>query len=168
MVTRVKFHGGKDLERMLLQTLPREAKKIGRAAVRKAATQIRSAARDNVPVDQGRLKRAISVRVDREFSNGVRGTGFEASVFIKFSGDYRPRKTARRSRRRGGELAPARYSYQIGSAPKVYGAFVEYGTVDTPAQPFFRPAWDSQGGTVALKRIGDELGLGLEKLGKRG
>lgn len=162
MVTRSVFTGGKDLERALLELSTKSAQKVGRFALRRAANEILKAAKAGVPVDEGRLKRALRVRVDR-----VRGRGDLLSALVYASGsafDFRPRRSDRQSRVKG-KLGPARYSYQIGTRPDVYGRFVEYGRhkQGIAARPFMRPAWDSQGGMVALQRIGDELWRGLSK-----
>lgn len=161
-MTRVTFSGGKDLERALLELSTKSAQKVGRFALRRAANEILKAARAGVPVDEGRLKRALRVRVDR-----IRGRADILSALVYASGsafDYRPRLSDRQSRVRG-KLGPARYSYQIGTRPDVYGRFIEYGRhrQGVRAQPFMRPAWDSQGGTVALDRIGVELWNGLSR-----
>lgn len=161
-MTRATFTGGKELERALLELSTKSAQKIGRFALRRAANEILKAAKAGVPVDEGRLKKALRLRVDR-----VRGVTDLLSALVYASGtafDYRPRKSDRRSRVKG-KLGPARYSYQIGSRPDVYGRFVEYGRHNqgVRARPFMRPAWDSQGGLVALNRIGDELWNGLSR-----
>jgi len=171
MVTRVRMDGLKDLEKALLELSQKEAKRIGRAAVRKAARQIANAAKDRVPVREGRLKRAIEVRVQQRFADGSRKGIIDAIVRVSGRAGPRPRKSDRQSTVKG-KLGPARYNYQIGSAPNVYGAFIEFGTGDTRPLPFMRPAWDVEGGEVALVRIGRDLGDGLEKaaakLGKGG
>lgn len=161
-MTRVVFSGGKDLERALLELSTKSAQKVGRFALRRAANEILKAARAGVPVDEGRLKKALRVRVDR-----IRGRADILSALVYASGsafDYRPRLSDRQSRVKG-KLGPARYSYQIGTRPDVYGRFIEYGRhrQGVRAQPFMRPAWDSQGGAVALDRIGAELWNGLSR-----
>lgn len=161
-MTRVTFTGGKDLERALLELSTKSAQKVGRFALRRAANEILKAAKAGVPVDEGRLKKALRLRVDR-----MRGRNDVLSALIYVSGsafDYRPRKSDRRSRVKG-KLGPARYGYQIGTRPDVYGRFVEYGRHNqgVRARPYMRPAWDSQGGAVALDRIGDELWTGLSR-----
>ena len=140
MSTRVTFTGGKELHRALLAMSTKETKRVGRAALRKAAKPILDAARANVPVDQGRLKRALRLRVDT-----LRNNRSVMSAMIDV------RKTAPRIGRASSTM------------PKVYGQFVEYGTNDTRPQPFMRPAWDSLGSETALDRIGRELGEGLER-----
>ncbi len=161
-MNRTVFTGGKELERALLELSTKSAQKVGRFALRRAANEILKAAKAGVPVHEGRLKRALRVRVDR-----VRGVTDLLSALVYVSGsssDFRPRKTDRQSRVKG-KLGPARYSYQIGTRPDIYGRFIEYGRhkQGVRAQPFMRPAWDSQGGAVALARIGDELWNGLSR-----
>lgn len=161
MATFVKFEGGKELQALLLQMAQEDAPRIGRAAVRKAARAVLVDARNRVPVDQGALKRALRIRVDR--LRNERNV-ISALVYVSKSGEYRPRRTDRRSTVKG-KLGPARYSYQIGSRPDVYGQFIEYGSHKrgVKAMPFLRPAWDAQGGQVALVRIGDEIWAQIQK-----
>ena len=47
-----------------------------------------------------------------------------------------------------------------------YGAFVEYGTSKKPANPFIRPAFDSESGRaeMVLRR---ELKIGIESVGAK-
>lgn len=161
-MARTVFTGGKELERALLELSTKEAQKVGRFALRRAANYVLKAAKAGVPVDEGRLKRALRIKVDR-----LRGRNdvLSALVYVSSkSSDYRSRKTDRQSRIKG-RLGPARYSYQIGTRPDVYGRFVEYGRhkQGIRARPFLRPAWDANGGTIALGRIGDELWTGLSR-----
>lgn len=143
----VKVTGAGDIQRALLMMARTEARKIARTALRKASKPIVDAAKAAVPVRTGELRKGISVKVDR-----VRGNDAVQQAVIKVKpGPYRPAKSDR-----------AGLSYQAGSRRDVYGAFVEFGTSDTPAEPFIRPAWDSEGGEVALDRIGKELGDGIE------
>lgn len=146
---QIKVTGAKDIERALLMLSRNEARKIGRAALRKAAKPIVDAARANVPIKTGELRKGISVKVDR-----VRGNDAIQQAVIKVRpGPYRASKSER-----------AENTYQVGSRRDVYGAFVEFGTSDTPAHPFMRPAWDAEGGAAAIERVGKELGAGLERV----
>ena len=161
MAQRVKFTGGKELERALLELGEKEAAKVGRAAVRATAKPLLDAARGNVPVREGRLKRSLQLKVDRMFEGGQRKSGFTAIIKVSGRLGYRARRSDRQSRVRG-KLGPARYNYQIGSSPNVYGAFVEFG-IHGPPQPFMRPAWEAEGGQVAINRMGKEIWTGLDK-----
>lgn len=158
------FKGGAELERTLLQLSDKVAKKVARAAMRKAGKLVLDAARRNVPVSEGRLKRALRLRVDTLRNNR---SVMSAAIDLKFNNDYRPRKTERKTMMRGRgkdrKLSNPGYSYQIGSDPKIYGAFVEFGTDDTAPRPFLRPAWDQVGGMTSLELIGKELWAGIER-----
>lgn len=160
----VKLTGFKDLERALLELGEKTAKRVGRAALRKTAKPILDHAKAKVPVHQGRLKKALRIKVDQEFSGGKRQAAMKATIDVSGAGakDYRKRKTQRRSTVKG-KLQDARYDYQIGSRPDVYGKFVEFGTVDMAPQPFLRPAWDAEGGETAIRRMGKEIGEGIER-----
>lgn len=161
MARKVTFTGGRELEKALYELAGKEAAKIGRAALRATARPILNEAKANVPVDQGRLKRSLVLKVDRAMENGRRAAAFTATVRVSGRLGYRPRKTDRASTVRG-KSGPARYSYQIGSRPDVYGAFIEFG-LGVPMQPFMRPAWDAEGGQEALNRMGKEIWAGIEK-----
>jgi HK97 gp10 family phage protein len=56
-----------------------------------------------------------------------------------------------------------KYNYTIAAGPAAgtgslyYATHVEFGTVDTPAQPYMRPAWDG-GQAQALQHVKDQLG----------
>ena len=148
-----KLTGAKEIQRALFDLSTKEALKVGRAALRKAARAILLDARARVPVKEGRLKKALALEVDR----GRVRTWLFANVKVKRVKSYRPSKSA-----------GAKLSYQVGSTPEVYGAFVEFGTRKMAPRPFMRPAWDSQGGETALVRIGRDLGAGIEAAaGKR-
>lgn len=146
---KVVFKGGRELERALRDLGPKVAKKVARTALRKAAKGVLDAARANVPVRERRLKRSLRVRINRDLSGN--DTALEAEVSVSGRLGYRPSKGR-----------SARYNYQTGSRPDIYAKFVEFGTADTPAQPFLRPAWDEAGGAPALDRLAKELGDGIE------
>ena len=156
MARNVVFKGGKELEKALLELSERTAKKLARQALRKAAKPILDAAKDGVPVREGRLKRALATKVDQSFDRKARSKlpVMVATVGVIGRGakEYRPSKGR-----------SAKYSYQVGSRPDVYAKFVEFGTSDTAAEPFIRPAWDSEGGETASDRIGKEMGAAIER-----
>ncbi|HTN60268.1 MAG TPA: HK97-gp10 family putative phage morphogenesis protein [Devosia sp.] len=53
----------------------------------------------------------------------------------------------------------------IGPDNRPYGHLREFGSDGNPPEPFMRPAWDETNGQV-LKRISDELWVGIEKAAK--
>jgi HK97 gp10 family phage protein len=161
MATRVQFHGGTELQRALLELSNKEALKVGRFALRRAANEVLRELRASAPVKQGFLRKSLRVRIDRgRYSKSV----LSALVYAaKDARQYRPRKTARQSTVNG-KKGPAKYAYQIGSRPDVYGIFQEFGAPahGLPARPWFRPAWERQK-RQALESIGRELGEGLAR-----
>lgn len=161
MAGRVHVKGAKELEKKLLALPEKVAKKHARAALRQAMKPVYDAVRAKVPVREGRLRRALRLRVDQLRKSGFTGRVLSAMVYVTASIGPRPRLTDRASTVKG-KLGPAKYSYQIGSMPKAYGRFVEFGTVDTAPRPFMRPAWDDAGGMDAALRMGRVLGDRIE------
>jgi len=162
MAEHLSFTGGRELDRALLELTTKSAQKVGRAALRATARPIAAKAKAIVRKKSGAVARNITVRVDRMRNDH---STFSALIYVKSKGGtYRPRRTNRRSRVRG-RLQEAQYDYQIGSRPDVYARFLEYGRwkQGIRAYPFMRPAWDSEGGQVALNRLGDNLWTGLAK-----
>lgn len=161
-MTRVTFTGGKKLERAFLELSTKSAQKVGRFALRRAANPIAKKAKAIVRKKSGAVAKAITVRVDRMRNDH---STISALIYVKAKpGNYRPRKTNRRSRIKG-VLQDPQYDYQIGSRPDVYARFLEYGRhkQGIRAFPFMRPAWDSEGGLTAQNRLGEELWEGLSR-----
>ena len=159
MASFVKFQGGRDLERVLLALSATEARKAGRKAVRGAGNQLQAKLRAVAPIDKGRLKRALRVRVDRGRYNKAL---ISALIYVSASSSkFRPRKTLRQSTVKG-KKGPARYTYQIGSRPDVYGIFQEFGAPahGLPARPWFRPTWEREKDAV-IEAIKQELGRSI-------
>lgn len=149
MSARVQFTGGKELQRALLELSNKQALTVGRFALRRAANAFLRELRAAAPINKGRLRRSLKVRIDRGRYNK---SLLSALVYASQSAsEYRSRKT------RSG-----RYNYQIGSRPDVYGIFQEFGAPahNLPARPWFRPTWEKQKQT-ALSSIARELGVGL-------
>lgn len=154
---RIELLGAAEVQAALLELSARGAKAAGRNALRKVARTILAAAKDNVPTGENRLRRALNVRVDR---GRDRNDLLLAMVYVSGSRfGYRPRKTQRKSRVKG-KLGPARYAYQIGSKPNVYGAFLEFGAPAHGIAPqgWMRRAWEQAGGERAVQAFADEIG----------
>lgn len=156
---KIKVEGVRETHKALLELSQKEALKIGRAALRKEARRLLLAVRENVPVNEGRLKRALSVTVDR----GRNRSWLFANVKVKKGPDYRPRLTDKRTTIKG-KLRQWGYPYQVGSTPEVYGAILEFGAPARNIAPvgFMRRAWDALGGKASIDRIGNDLGTQIE------
>jgi HK97 gp10 family phage protein len=118
-----------------LRELPQ---RIGRATLKKALTKaaqpVAVAARSYAPRESGDLARSIAVtsQLTRRHRRGAKQN--EVEVYIgPTSGD--------------GVLN--------------YASFVEFGTIDTPAQPYLRPAWDRVEPLV-VKIFAETLGPEIE------
>jgi len=155
-MARIEFTGGRELERALLELATKQAQKVGRKALRRAGNNILRKARENAPKDEKRLARAIRIKIDRMRNDRA---VLSALVYVSASAfDYRPRKTQRQSTVKG-KKGPARYAYQIGTRPDVYGRFLEWGAPGQgiAARPWFRPAWQAEGGNKAIGVLKEEL-----------
>jgi Bacteriophage HK97-gp10, putative tail-component len=155
------FTGGRELDQILRNLGTKGALRIGRQALRRSGNDFLRDVRAAAPVDDGRLRKALRLRVDRgKYNKSL----LSALIYASASASkYRPRKTQRRSRIKG-KLGPARYSYQIGSRPDVYGIFQEFGAPahGLPARPWFRPAWDRKKNDL-VQALLQELASGIAR-----
>jgi hypothetical protein len=155
------FTGGRELDQILRNLGTKGALRIGRQALRRSGNDFLRDVRAAAPVDDGRLRKALRLRVDRgKYNKSL----LSALIYASASASkYRPRKTQRRSRIKG-KLGPARYSYQIGSRPDVYGIFQEFGAPahGLPARPWFRPAWDRKKDDL-VQALLQELASGIAR-----
>lgn len=161
MVASLTFTGGQQLDRALRELGTTGALRVGRFALRRAANDLLREVRASAPIDKGKLKKVLRLRIDRgKYDKKL----LSALVYASASASqYRPRKTQRKSRVKG-KLGPAKYSYQIGSRPDVYGIFQEFGAPahGLAARPWFRPAWERQKNAL-LDALVQELGSGLAR-----
>lgn len=165
MASTIKVEGFRQLDTALRELGTRTALRLGRVALRKAANEILREARARVPVKEGRLRKALRVRVDRARDNT---SLLSAMVYVSATAfDYRPkttfRKTVYRRKRDRKNKVDHGYRYQIGSRPDVYGRFIEFGAPGhgIAARPFMRGAWASKGGTYAIDTIKRELAAAI-------
>ena len=101
-----------------------DQKKFFLAAFRKVGNKVRDAAKGNVPTDTNVLKKHIKVFVTRK----GRQNGY-VTIGVKFKA-----------------------SDKWDDGPH-YASKVEFGTSQTAAQPYMRPAWDSTKGIVQQEMI---------------
>jgi HK97 gp10 family phage protein len=141
-VTRVKLQGFRELE-AALEALPKSTgRNVLRRIARAALEPLAEHARGLAPVEEGALRASIAVSEKRT---------------------RRVKRSHRFDNKTGLEMAMGPGSGE-GALP--YASFVEFGTIDTPAQPFMRPAWDS-GADGMLSYIADNLGAEIDKAADR-
>lgn len=110
----MKVEGLKEVETALRRLPDATAKGIMRRVLREAGKPIADAARQLAPVAEGDLRDSIAVST-------------------KLS------QRQRKKHRKGGKDDVEVF---VGAGPHPQAHMQEFGTVDHPAQPFMRPAWD--------------------------
>jgi HK97 gp10 family phage protein len=138
-VVKVRFEGGQQLAKALADLPKSTSGKIRREALRLAADPVKERAESIAARAPGAPDMADNIVV----SNG-RSKGVEVSVVVG------PNKNARTDDTRG-------LSFDV------QAWFVENGTVDTPAQPFMRPAF-----SVAIGHLSDISAAIWKSLAQRG
>jgi HK97 gp10 family phage protein len=123
------FEGGKELEAALLELGGAAlAKATARRALKKAAEPILKNYQGNTVVKTGRLLGSEII--------GVKLNKRQASMNRK--------------------MGKAEVEVHIGTADPA-GIQEEFGNIHQPAHPALRPAWDAEGGQVAIDRVGKEM-----------
>lgn len=150
-----KFEGGRDIERALRDLGdPKTIRRIGLFALRKAAEPMQEAARRNAPKDVGDLEESIKIASARR---GKGSDGDEAKILIGIDQSVQPPTEV--------EKADGSGTYRD---PGVAGVSVikEFGREGEPAQPFMRPAFDSEAGATPA-RVADHMKPAIERAAKR-
>jgi len=127
--------------------------RVLKKAINAAAKPIMATAKQYCPTDLGTLKDSISLKVS---AKGTKGNAVTAVIGPK-RGIKVPIRVAKRGAHKGQTLM---------AVPTRYAHFVEFGHLDksgdrVPPEPFMRPAWDEDGGEVALNRFADAATLGV-------
>lgn len=162
MKTTFRVDGLRELDAALGELPKATARNVLRRVLTKAAQPIADDARQLAPVDGGHLRDsiAVSARVKNqagssEFAATLRSGGSKAEA-------VRAMRDARRAAG-GGSFA----EIHVGPSVKApHGHFQEFGTENHAAQPFMRPAWESNKHR-ALDTIKKDLGAEIEKTAKR-
>lgn len=151
-VAKMELKGARELEEAL-RALPN---RIGKAAVRRGIIRLLQAVADDaqgrVPVRTGRLKEKIAVR-PQVSRRQRRGRAKEKGLIEAFVG-----------------ATPSRIAHlvEFGTAPRRHRSGKSVGAMR--AQPFLRPAWDSQSGQL-LDALGqvfwEEIERAAARLAKR-
>lgn len=168
MRVTVKFEGGRELDRALSE-LPRSLQRgVLTRTLRKAGEPIRAAAAGFAAKDTGEL--AASISVSPKISNSVGKSEFAAAMKAGLGkgAAVKALRDARRSA--GGEastaimfVGPAQAKTKKDAIKRIAN---EFGTSRMAAQPYMRPAWDSQK-DAALGIIRTEMWEEIEKTAKR-
>lgn len=160
----VKLSGFADLDKALAELPRATAKNVLIRTLRKAGEPIAQAARDKVPVDEGDLQKSIAVSTrlknpvgKKEFAAAMRaGLGKAAAV-----------GALRDARRAAGGGSFAEMYVGAGALPHAH--MIEFGTVKMAAQPYMRPAWDSERHnalTIIKRELGAEIIMAAKRLSK--
>ncbi len=132
----VRLSGFKELERALSELPKATGKNVLRRVAKGALEPMADSAAANAPTDEGKLA----------FSIGV--------------GEKRTRRVRTGKKSSGIQMAMGPANFIPGVLE--YASFVEFGTVDTAANPFMRTAWDG-GAQKALEYVKDNLGSEIDK-----
>lgn len=141
MITGVKIEGMKEVEQ-LLKKMPDKMKKAELKKLLRASTaDTIDAARSHVPQ---------SSRPHHRYSGGKKVATYTPGNLRKSIGNITGRNRTNPTIYVGPRAGKNR------KYDGYYGNFVEYGTVNAPAQPFMRPAYEQtkgQAGPAAAKKI---------------
>lgn len=137
MANEIRIEGLRELRANLLKLTDRTAKNVLNRAVNAGARIIRDEAKQNAPVDSGKLKRNI-ITAKRRAPKG--SANFVVTVREKGKADD-PKNA-------------------------FYARFLEFGTAKFPAAPFMAPAFENKK-REAIQAIGKALGEGIEAEAKK-
>lgn len=143
----VKFEGGAELSRALRE-LGEESTKTGRTSLRATANELRAVLRETAPVGTGPTTKK------RRLKNGQ-------SVTYDY-GRLRDNIRVREQRAiRDNSVVMA-----VSTGNAFWAVFREFGTVDQPARPWFRPVWDSMQ-TRLIDYLGKRLWDNIDRTARR-
>jgi len=152
---KIEVSGLSDLQASLRELGdPKAVRTALRAALRKAAAPMLAAAKNRVPIDKGDLKRSVKIAA----AKGERPDSPQFGVVIGIDANVQP---ARNVVRKGGRGGTYRDPGVAGVAP-----ITEFGTADQSAQPFMRPAFDTEG-EATIRRFGEVAGPEIERVAAR-
>ena len=152
----IKVDGLKDLDRALGELGKSAGKAVLRRVLKAAAEPIYQAAKARAP---SRPAGAKPVYYGKGENKRLRRPGTDEALVQ--SGTRLTRNQQRTVKREGKDTA----EHYVGSRDPI-ARLLEYGTVNTRAQPVFRPAWEANK-DQALTIIKESLGAQIEKTAKR-
>lgn len=162
MKPTIKIEGLRELDAALGQLPKATARNVLRRTLKKAGEPTAERARQLVPVNQGHLKRSITVSTKKPVGHGAGRQAFAAAMragATKAAAGAAARAANRTSADAFAEafIGPGRYPH---------AHMVEFGTEKMAPQPYLRPAWDATKMKV-LDIIKSELGSEISKAAKR-
>lgn len=138
----VRLEGFRELERALNELPKSTGKAVLRRVAKGALQPMADRARSMAPVDRGDLRDAIMVS-EKRTKRVARVNRFDKNSGIQMA------------------MGPV-----SGDAVLNYATFVEFGTIDTAAKPYMRPAWHG-GKDEALDYIKANLGREIDRAATR-
>lgn len=166
MSLRVSISGLAELDKALAELPKATARNVLKRTLDKAAQPVVDEAKMMVPVNTGALRDSIiaSTKIKNktgsaEYSSAMRaGLGKDAARAALLA--------ARRAGKGQGSFAETFIGPARGKGVIRYAHIVEFGSVDTPPQPYMRPAWEAKR-MQALDIIKSELGNEIIKAARR-
>lgn len=135
-----KFEGGRELDAALKGLEKVTARNVATRALKKAAVPIRDKAKQLAPKDKGNLEAAIKIGTKANFGRGsFRSFGDWVNVFVGIDGSVLPPKDSKTKKNK----RKTRF-LQSGGGVAAYAIFIEMGTDSMKAQPYMRPAFDTE------------------------
>lgn len=123
---KVKFEGGKAIEAAFRELGASASKRLGVRALKKVSKPIRDKAKRLAPKDEMDLEKSIEIGT-RTVRSVSRPDKDEARVYVGID-ESQDRRL------------------------HIYASVIEFGNSSHPAQPYFRPAWNTEG-YAAIERI---------------
>lgn len=164
---RVRVEGLRELDKALGELTKATARNTLRRALTSAAEPMRAAAERNAPMDTGELKRSIklSSKIDNrvgkaEYAAVMRAGGTRSAASQAL-------RDARRAKGIGESFAEVFMGPEkTGKRGSIKAMVQEFGSKKQAAQPYMRPAFDSEAQTV-INNVGKELAKEIDKSVKR-
>lgn len=165
---KVEFKGGRELQAALMElATTATAKNVVKRALDKAATPIMDEAKRLAPDDpmtgsNNFLRASIKIgeRKLEKTNRSFRKNKGVVERYVGIDGSVKPPTISKTRRSKSGRALSS------GGSVAAYSIFTEFGKSSMKAQPYMRPAWESQK-TVALDRLSDDLKVEIAKAAER-
>lgn len=164
---KVRVEGLKELDKALGELSKATARNTLRRALTSAAQPMLEAAKRNAPEDTGGLRRGIQIGTkiskDKSKDPGSRAYAQTMAAGGSRADAVQALRDARRAQGVGGSFAEVFLGPVRANKKNTIKANVqEFGSVKQPAQPYMRPAFDSEAQNV-INNIGKELSKEIDK-----